>query len=182
MPDAQQIASAAGHRIKHALCNLPSAAFQSKQRLICRRFMNSGLAPARQRARRSVSTLTPAPNTISRAAPLPPDKTDEILGSVSQSFGFASHASSLWFVACRRRKTAARFCATCLCLTAQMFLPAMTTVAPRIADGVPSVVDDCSSTAQPSRSGFCSTVAGSVSFVSLPSHMPTVSTSETLCV
>jgi hypothetical protein len=69
LPDAQQIASAAGHRIKHALCNLPSAAFQSKQRLISGGSSLSDLAPTRQRARLSVSTLTPAPNTISRAAP-----------------------------------------------------------------------------------------------------------------
>ena len=36
MPDPLQIASAASHHIKHMLCNLLSAAIQSKQRLICR--------------------------------------------------------------------------------------------------------------------------------------------------
>ncbi|EJC68518.1 hypothetical protein Rleg5DRAFT_4286 [Rhizobium leguminosarum bv. viciae WSM1455] len=120
---------------------LRSAAFQSKQRLICRRFMNSSLAPARQRARRSVSTLTPAPNTLGRAAPALHPQPDE----------------------------------------SQIFLPAITTVAPRIAAGSPSAVADCSRMAQPSSCGRCRTLAGSVRLVALPSHMPTVSTLVTLC-
>ena len=36
MPEPRQIASAAGHHINHMLCNLLSAAIQSKQRLICK--------------------------------------------------------------------------------------------------------------------------------------------------
>lgn len=36
MPEPRQIASAASHHINHMLCNLLSAAIQSKQRLICR--------------------------------------------------------------------------------------------------------------------------------------------------